>query len=91
MSEKNDGGPVHSRVSFKNQYGHPVPGHKGITRRDWLAGLAMQGILGESGRQEKIRSEVRLANDSGLDTTMAKATASLAYELADAMIAEGDK
>lgn len=43
MTEKDEGGYVHSMVVDAETYEH------GITRRDWLAGLAMQGILAAGG------------------------------------------
>ena len=52
----------------------------GITRRDWLAGLAMQGLL--SG---KCYDDNNSADN--FDSFLSK----MAYDLADAMIAESKK
>jgi len=51
---------------------------KGLTRRDWLAGLAMPGMLAASG-------------DGETEIEDFKAIPALAYRFADAMIAEGEK
>ncbi len=78
LEEKDEGGAFHSRVSFKNQYGHPVPSEKGITRRDWLAGLAMQGLMDAYARCE-------------IDDYFHDEVADDAYKFADAMIEQGKK
>ena len=79
MSEINQGGFVYSRESHKNIYGHKVAGQRGITRRDYLAALAMQGMLSNTSK----------------DTQDAKAEflaiATLSYRMADFMIAESQK
>ena len=72
---KNDGGFV-----------YPSDVTHGITRRDWLAGLAMQGLLAnEECRQQSIRTAEKF------NKTAPEITAHIAYELADAMIAESNK
>ncbi|HDZ27039.1 hypothetical protein LCGC14_1009370 [marine sediment metagenome] len=52
----------------------------GITRRDWLAGLAMQGLLSKPSL---------LANEG--EMLEGKVLSVASYEIADAMIAEGKK
>lgn len=65
----------------------PIGGHgkselfKSITRRDWLAGLAMQGIVGGNPKH--------LTKIEG--SSFVEAAAELAYQAADAMIKEGSK
>ncbi len=63
--EQKDGGEVYPNGSWG-----------GITRRDWLAGLAMQGM------QSNVEGYANLTNENA---------AELAYKLADAMIAESNK
>ena len=70
---KPDGGPAFSapkECHVDHRTGEPT----GLTKREWFAGMAMQGIL---------------ANPSCVfkDSDLAKAV----YDLADAMIAEGEK
>ena len=43
MSKYDDGGQVHSFIEFRTD--RPSEVVIGISRRDWLAGLAMQGML----------------------------------------------
>jgi len=54
--------------------------HFGITRRDWLAGLAMQSLIRTNDSCESIEDMVDV-----------ETIAQLAYTYADAMIAEGKK
>ena len=51
--------------------------HRGITRRNWLSGLAMQGLLTALG--------------SGIESFHKDKLVLLSYDIADAMIAEGRK
>jgi hypothetical protein len=67
MSNKNDGGQVYPQVPAFWDAGsqcmtEPTPG---ITRRDWLAGLAMQSVVGLAGArttQEAVRWAYALAD-----------------------------
>ena len=72
MSQINQGGFVYPH-SITEEF------DSGITRRDWLAGLAMQGML----------------SNTSEDTQDAKAEflaiATLSYRMADTMIAESEK
>ena len=77
--EKNDGGHVYPRAKTYNQ---PA----GITRRDWLAGLAMQGLLSDSEAMQK-----SFNNNHGDDEKVIADTSMLAYKIADTMIAESNK
>lgn len=54
--------------------GSTLPGSNGLTKREWYAGLAMQGML----------------SDNNFDFP-AEDIARVAFEMADAMLAEGDK
>ena len=60
-----------------------------ITPRDWLAGLAMQGMICDS---KIIDAFQRISKqDSTGEVTTEKMIAMASYELADAMIKEGAK
>ena len=73
-------------MGYRNDGGHfhPCPdtaewaNHDGITRRDWLAGLAMQGMFSAADRMNK-------------DWPKTEIIADWAYKYADAMINEGEK
>ena len=58
---------------------------QGITRRDWLAGLAMQGMLSDSEHLEAM-----MQNDDKIETIPSR-MAVASYKFADAMIAESNK
>jgi len=81
MSEKNDGGFVYPQID-----GDTWTHEEGITRRDWLAGLAMQGMLSEDGWLNAI-TDVCVTTGRNSDSVLAE----FAYDKADAMIAEGEK
>lgn len=77
MTTKNSGGAVFPFQPIltgggRNEYGAQ---RSGISRRDWLAGLAMQGLLAN--------------NEYGKHPP--NAIADRAYQQADAMIKEGDE
>jgi hypothetical protein len=74
--EIDDGGQVYACA---NQDGH----QPGITRRDWLAGLAMQGILSNNDAVETLVYE----NGTLMDSMGKISRAS--YLMADTMIKEG--
>jgi len=77
MSEIDDGGHF-----FPIKDDGWNPGTNGITRRDWLAGLAMQGLM----------SMERMPTMKGGDPIKGEGDiAIVAYTFADAMIAEGKK
>jgi len=79
MSEKDDGGPVYpifNQEGFTTHLGNGESA-EGISRRDWLAGLAMQGLLS--------------SEDIDLNSTSYEDVALDSYRIADAMIAEGKK
>jgi len=63
--------------------------HHDITRRDWLAGLAMQGIISNPKICEEI--DLLFEGDTAIDATQDTVMAARAYMLADAVIAEGAK
>ena len=78
MTEKNDGGNFHQRNSSDMT--------AGISRRDWLAGLAMQALVAnEEARQQSIKTAEKFKK------TAPEITAFIAYELADFMITESNK
>ena len=52
----------------------------GLTKREWFAGVALQGML----------PTVKMGSESNIDG-MAKVVSGLAFKLADAMLAEGEK
>ena len=59
----------------------------GVCRRDWLAGLAMQGIVSSISSEVEYQRLRALAGSMSVSQWIAKD----AYKQADAMIAEGDK
>lgn len=73
------GGHVYPNESYKNM---PVSAN-GITRRDWLAGLAMQGML--------TNMKDYVPDDPAKSREDFQAIPFLAYVIADAMIAESTK
>ena len=74
--KKDDGGNVYA---FASEWGE----NYGISRRDWLAGLAMQGILAHPEALE------RLKGSSGTVEEAERYLCVSAYSFADAMIEEG--
>ena len=60
--------------------------YPGITRRDWLAGLAMQGMLGNP---KAIQESLDDAKENNCNPT--ESLSFIAYQYADAIIAEGRK
>jgi hypothetical protein len=75
---KPDGGCVYPLYDDHGQY---CPANAGITRRDWLAGLAMQGELSSQAGEFK----------DYFGNKDYKRLVEKCYEIADAMIAEGEK
>jgi len=75
---KNDGGVVYPSDIIHTD-GKVHSQRVGTSRRDWLAGLAMQGMLSNSTDDPK----------DGMKIITSIST--LAYMLADTMIAEGEK
>ena len=74
-TEIDDGGSVHSReCGWVN----------GITRRDWLAGLAMQGMVANT---EAIEASLEDSQNNNCNPT--QSLSFIAYKYADAMIVEG--
>lgn len=79
--EKDDGGFFYPGAKYVDVGGQiPVPeDYPGITRRDWLAGLAMQGELAsQDGSEEN-------------DWIKLEVLAERSYMIADATIAESNK
>lgn len=80
MNDKDGGGQVYPSIYIEEkrvgEYVVQGPAERaGLSRRDWLAGLAMQGIMANG-------------NFDDHETWM-ESVADNAYILADAMIAEG--
>ena len=72
---EDDGGQVHPFIEFRTD--RPSEVIVGISRRDWLAGLAMQGYLASPDGKFSNREKIPVAQR--------------AYEQADAMIEQGNK
>lgn len=89
MSEIDTGGLVYGNPFSQNLDGEPSK-FDGITRRDWLAGLAMQGIAANPTWTAKL---VELADQGGWEDKpdMQKFLVENAYDLADNLIAQGNK
>ena len=92
MTDKpNDGGPAFPR------YTHTDDGiivEQGMSKRDWFAGMALQGVLA-AGTAENISCDKKIQEISGgpsqaVDLAMF-AICGMAFEYADAMIAESEK
>lgn len=81
MTTKNDGGAVFPFQPLDRQGMQIAEMQLGISRRDWLAGMAMQGFLGSA----------RISPDAELRRILSQQVAIASYELADAMIEEGEK
>ena len=81
MKEKDDGGYVYACTDTDMR-----DIQTGITRRDWLAGLAMQGLLSNDEAVSSLKKMVVNAN-----STLGEELSGLSYQLADAMIVKGDK
>ena len=76
MTTRDDGGQAFPCAGFDGPDGHE-DGECGMTLRDWMAGMAMQGLL--SGRKPNAA------------VAMIPGYAALAYESADAMLVERTK
>jgi len=91
--EKNDGGQVYPRIIKETpdqasrlgrnpqEFSYP-----GITRRDWLAGLAMQAFISSP---TNLQTSINTAKKFNTEPHLI--TAEMAYIVADAMIAESNK
>ena len=77
MSQFNSGGPFHPQPDIGE--------YEGITRRDWLAGMAMQGVLSNASYVDGLNKTCEVGT-----IKMSELLADVAYDYADAMIAEGD-
>lgn len=82
MSEQNDGGPAFPGT-YGGQHGLPV-WTEGLTKREWFAGMALQGILSNP---TTATSKVFKTIDGFMNSEM---IADCAYEQADAMIKAGE-
>lgn len=78
-NEIDDGGQFHSYTVLTREQLHT--GAQGISRRDWLAGLAMQAIFAGVGAQQVADRDKRYD-----ETNWKEIVASNSYEMADAMI-----
>lgn len=84
MTTKNDGGQVYPLIGDANTAGFVK---LGITRRDWLAGLAMQGLCANPGGPFQANASCGWS----LVNCSIENVAAVAYAIADAMIAEGSR
>ena len=78
--KKDDGGQFHIK-----QEGETFFGEDGISRRDWLAGLAMSNVSGDN-----LSDWCGGDNERQYEKSISK-MAEYSYDLADAMIREGNK
>ena len=78
--KKDDGGQFHMK-----QGGETFYGEDGISRRDWLAGLAMSSVSGDP-----LSDWCGGDNEHQYEKSMSK-MAEYSYDLAEAMIIEGRK
>ena len=86
MTKPNDGGPAFPRPIGSHNAGLSETGHPGMSRRDWLAGVAMQGFVSHPENLVAIRLSAEQAGISA-PAMMART----AYGMADAMIAESGR
>jgi hypothetical protein len=77
MSEEKDGGPAFPRPSVSLSNGGQEWGCDGLTARDWFAGQALAGLV-------QLVTAVK-------GPVAAEELASIAYGVADAILAERDK
>ena len=78
VSDKTTGGPA-----FPSSY---AGASRGMTLRDWFAGIAMQTIYGGTGAQQVADRDLRYD-----ETNWAEIVASNAYAMADAMLKERER
>lgn len=88
----NDGGTAFPSPTFLGRLddGRPIyeDGPRGMTLRDWFAGLAIQAIIQREGTGTDVVVEEIVGPDSLRDTRMfAPKDAARAYIIADAMLA----
>jgi len=82
IEKADNGGQIYPPIITDKDLGHGLHEQttaRGITRRDWLAGLAMQAMLSSTSEDAENAAQEFLA------------ISVLAYRMADAMIAEGRK
>lgn len=84
MSEKNGGGPAFPREDYQCNGGGGNLGQEGMTLRDYFAAKAV-------GVAFKFYEDGYCGNDGELDDKSSAVVAAVAYELADAMLAERAK
>jgi len=86
--EKDDGGRINPKIDLERRRGdyRIVELAPGLTRRDWLAGMFAQGMVANPGFLAVLGQTAAKAN-----MREDQITAKAAYELADAVIAEGNK
>lgn len=90
MSNKNDGGQVYPSEQGQDAEGKWNQTYEaGITRRDWLAGLAMQGMAGREFHGTMTKRAFGVPPGQAEDRFVEMAR--WAYALADALIAEGKR
>jgi len=98
LTKKQDGGLVypgkrHERIEHSDEakaqaqatHSWGDVNYPGLTRRDWLAGLAMQAVISDHEAMKKLYEKYGGAEET------AKYVAKFSYHQADAIIAESNK
>ncbi|QDZ10556.1 hypothetical protein [Devosia ginsengisoli] len=80
MSRRDNGGHAFPPALVKHPHSGTITGASGMTRREWLAGLAMQAMLTGA-----------FSKNNPLEAADLTSICAGAYRFADAMIAEGSK
>jgi len=81
------GGQVYPIQGYVNGRGLDSPPREGISRRDWLAGMASQGVLTVLMDLSK-HFPGALDQKSMMQSDIGRVVANLSYDIADALIAK---
>lgn len=88
MSDTKDGGPAFpARPTEHYGNGVSITSHHGMTLRDYFAAKAMQGLINPLQNPSDLQMAIR---HKGVKTAQ-EFFASVAYDIADAMLKERDK
>ncbi len=85
MSKRDDGGAA---FPVSDEPGN-FPLERGMSLRDWFAGMALQGVLALDSSDVARKATAQMAKKFGEATP--EVYSALAYELADAMLAAREK